>query len=215
MNLRTQPAMLTLPHHARAPFLDGRPGGGGRKAVPPPEVKFAGEPLSGVAADGRFEGYASLFGVVDLGGDIVEPGAFRDSLIRRGVTGVKLLWQHDPAEPIGIWTDIVEDARGLHVVGRLDLAVARAREVQALMRSRAVDGLSIGFKTLRSRREAASGRRRLEKIDLWEISIVTFPMQPGARVSRVKQLGTPPLRPPAAGDAPLVAALHRAIAAFR
>lgn len=153
---------------------------------PPPERKFTGQPLAGVSATGRFEGYASLFGVADLGGDLVMPGAFRDSLVRRGAVGVKMLWQHNPAEPIGNWEEIAEDGRGLFVRGKLDLAVGRAREVRALLRSRAVDGLSIGFKTERSRRDQKSGLRRLEKLDLWEISVVTFPMLPDARVSAVK-----------------------------
>ena len=98
-----------------------------------------------------------------------------------------MLFQHDPAEPIGVWDEIREDARGLYVRGRLMTAVVKAREVLALMRAGALDGLSIGFKTVKARRDAASGVRRLEKIDLWEISVVTFPMLPGARVESVKR----------------------------
>ena len=163
------------------------------RSYPNKEVKFAGAPLAKVSADGIFEGYASLFGVVDLGRDRVMPGAFRDSLARKGTHAVKLLWQHDPAHPLGVWEEIVEDARGLKVRGRLDLAVAKAREVHALMRSGAVDGLSIGFRAERSRKDAATGVRQLERLDLWEVSIVTFPMLPGARVSAVKRfaLGLP------------------------
>ncbi len=155
------------------------------------EVKFAGAPLAKVSADGQFEGYASLFGVVDLGRDRVAPGAFRDSLARKGARAVKLLWQHDPAHPLGVWEEITEDARGLRVRGQLDLAVAKAREVHALMRSGAVDGLSIGFRAERARKDATTGIRHLEKLDLWEVSIVTFPMLPGARVSAVKRLQAP------------------------
>lgn len=158
------------------------------KALPPiREVKFASASLSPVGVDGGFEGYASLFGLADLGKDIVVAGAFRDSIARRGPLGVKMLWSHDPAQPIGVWEAIREDSRGLFVRGRLDLAVAKAREAYALMKSGAVDGLSIGFKTQRSRRDAKTGGRRLEKIDLWEVSIVTFPMLPQARVSMVKR----------------------------
>lgn len=149
-------------------------------------MKRAGASFSSVALDGAFQGYASLFGIADQAGDIVMPGAFRDSLARRGAGGIKLLWQHDPATPIGTWLKIEEDARGLAVSGQLDLAVLKARELHALMRSGAVDGLSIGFKTERSRRDARTGHRRLEKIDLWEISLVTFPMLAQARVSAVK-----------------------------
>ena len=136
--------------------------------------------------DGVFEGYASLFNREDLGHDVIAPGAFRESLKSRGAQRIKMLFQHDPAEPIGIWDEIREDARGLYVRGRLTTAVAKAREVLALMRVGALDGLSIGFKAVKARREAATGVRRLEKVDLWEISVVTFPMLPGARVESVK-----------------------------
>lgn len=150
------------------------------------ETKRARLDLTSVAATGSFEGYASLFNVEDLSHDVVLPGAFATSLARRGVGGIKLLFQHDPAEPIGVWADIAEDARGLKVRGQLTLEVARAREVLALMQAGALEGLSIGFRTEKGARDARSGIRRLAKIDLWEISIVTFPMQPGARISAVK-----------------------------
>jgi HK97 family phage prohead protease len=151
------------------------------------EVKLLAQPLGTVDLDGVFEGYASLFGVADLGKDVVMPGAFAASLAQRGASAIRMLWQHDPAEPIGRWLDIAEDARGLRVRGKLNLAVERAREIHALMRDGAVDGLSIGFKVERARSERPTGLRRLEKLDLWEISIVTFPMLPGARVSTVKR----------------------------
>jgi len=136
--------------------------------------------------DGVFEGYASLFNREDLGHDVIAPGAFRESLLNRGAARIKMLFQHDPAEPIGVWDEIREDARGLYVRGRLMTAVVKAREVLALMRAGALDGLSIGFKAVKARRDAATGVRRLEKVDLWEISVVTFPMLPGARVESVK-----------------------------
>lgn len=139
------------------------------------------EPVT-VAADGLVSGYASVFGVPDLGRDVVLPGAFRDSLARRGASGIRMLWQHDPAEPIGRWLALAEDARGLRVRGRLSAGVARARELAALVQEGAIDGLSIGFRTVEAGRDRASGLRRLARIDLWEISLVTFPMQPGARL---------------------------------
>lgn len=148
-----------------------------------------------VSDDGVFEGYASLFNREDLGRDVIAPGAFGESLKQRGAARIKLLFQHNPAEPIGVWDEIREDARGLYVRGRLMTAVARAREVLALMRAGALDGLSIGFKAVKGRRDARTGIRRLEKVDLWEISIVTFPMLPEARVAAVKQrpfAATPP-----------------------
>ena len=165
-----------------------------RTGVAKHEVKFAGAPLAKVSVDGSFEGYASLFDMVDLGRDQVMTGAFKECLARKPMGNIKLLWQHDPAHPLGVWREIVEDNRGLKVFGQLDLSVAKAREVHALMRSGAVDGLSIGFRTERSRKDTQTGIRRLEKLDLWEVSIVTFPMLPGARVSAVKQ-ALPPKRP--------------------
>lgn len=142
--------------------------------------------LKTLRPDGVFEGYASLFNREDLGRDVILPGAFAESLRTRGSAGIKMLFQHDPAEPIGVWETIHEDAKGLHVRGRLLPDVARAKEVLALMKARALDGLSIGFKAIVSRRERPGGVRRISKVDLWEISIVTFPMMPDARVSNVK-----------------------------
>ncbi len=140
-----------------------------------------------LGADGIFEGYASVFGIVDLGGDQVVPGAFAQSLAQRGIGQVRMLWQHDPASPIGTWLSIAEDWRGLKVKGRLNLAVARAREALALLREGAVDGLSIGFRVKTARKTAGGGVRRLLELDLWEISIVTFPMLPQARITAVKR----------------------------
>jgi HK97 family phage prohead protease len=168
------------------------------------ETKFARADLSAVDADGTFAGYASLFGKPDLGRDMVIAGAFRASLAKRGIGGVKMLFQHDPNQPIGVWLDIAEDARGLFVKGRLTAGVGRAREVLSLMRAGALDGLSIGYRTVRGRTDAKTGIRRLLEVDLWEISVVTFPMLPEARVSSVKR-----------GDASLAATIRRASAMVR
>ena len=162
------------------------------KSIAGLEIKRAPELISGIAPDGSFEGYASLFGLVDMGQDLVMPGAFAASLLKRGPQGVKMLWQHKAAEPVGTWQSIVEDQRGLKVAGRLNLAVARAREILALMREGALDGLSIGFKTQLAATDKTTGIRSLQKLDLWEISIVTFPMLPQARVSAVKRATLPP-----------------------
>ena len=156
-----------------------------------PESKLASEALSQVDTTGHFEGYASLFNLPDLGKDVVEMGAFAASLARRGPRGIKLLWQHDPSEPIGQWLNLREDGRGLFVRGRLSLGVARAREVLSLLRDGSVDGLSIGFRTVKARTDPRTGYRRLTEIDLWEVSIVTFPLLPQARVSVVKGGGSP------------------------
>ncbi|MGV2980298.1 HK97 family phage prohead protease [Camelimonas sp. ID_303_24] len=147
-----------------------------------------------VTPDGLFAGYASLFEEPDLGGDIVQRGAFAASLVQRGAAQVRMLWQHDPAQPLGRWLDIREDARGLRVRGQLNLAVQRARELQALMAQKAVDGLSIGFRAVRASRDGRSGLRRLLHVDLWEISLVTFPMQPAARIIETRDGGRPEQR---------------------
>jgi HK97 family phage prohead protease len=169
------------------------------------ETKFAPAELSEVEADGSFCGYASLFGEADLSRDVVLPGAFKKSIGARGPGGIRMLFQHDPAAPIGVWQEIREDARGLFVRGRLMPEVARAREVLALMRAGAIDGLSIGFRTVKGRTDAKTGVRKLLEVDLWEISVVTFPMLPAARVSAVKGVGA---------DA-LVGAIRRATRTMR
>lgn len=162
------------------------PTAGGDIRLPPPRAARADVPLAATGPAGTFSGYASLFGMMDLGRDVVMPGAFRQTLARRGAGGVRLLWQHDPARPVGRWLRLEEDGRGLRVSGRLDLAAPLGREVHGLLRHGLVDGLSIGFRTTRERRDPETGLRRLDEIDLWEISLVTFPMLPQARVTEVK-----------------------------
>lgn len=135
-----------------------------------------------IDAEGRFAGYASVFNKLDSGGDIVLPGAFAKSLgKRRG--RIRLLFQHDPKEPVGIWETIAEDGHGLFVTGRLVPGVPRSDALRRLIESRALDGLSIGFRTVKASREAGTGHRRLAEIDLYEISIVTFPMMEDARIA--------------------------------
>lgn len=151
------------------------------------EQKFVDLTLADVKEDGVFSGYASLFDTVDLGRDVVAPGAFARSVRRRGVESVRMLFQHDPNQPIGRWLDIREDARGLFVRGKLTPGVARSDDLLKLMRAGALDGLSIGFKTVRSKKQP-DGTRRILEADLWEISVVTFPMLPGARIQRLKSL---------------------------
>jgi HK97 family phage prohead protease len=132
---------------------------------------------------GRFAGYASVFGRTDDSGDVVMPGAFGQSLARRGAAGLRMLFQHDPGEPVGNWDVAREDGHGLWVEGRLVPGVPRADALRRLIERRAVDGLSIGFRTVRATREARGEIRRLWTVDLWEISIVTFPMLAVARIA--------------------------------
>jgi uncharacterized protein len=133
----------------------------------------------------EFEGYASLFGVPDGAGDVVMPGAFRASLRRRPPADVRMLYQHLAHEPLGVWEAIGEDGKGLHVRGRLTLDVVRAREVRALIADGALNGLSIGFRTVRARRDAKRAVRELLEIELWEISVVTFPLLAGSGVTAI------------------------------
>ena len=148
-------------------------------------------PLSSVSrlsfsGDGTVEGYASLFGEIDQARDMVMPGAFATTLRQRGIRKVPMLFQHDPSEPVGIWLDLVEDMRGLRARGKLIPDVRRARELWALIGEGAVDGLSIGYRTVRARIDPRTRVRRLHQVDLWEISIVTFPLLAGARVHAAK-----------------------------
>ncbi|WP_406852022.1 HK97 family phage prohead protease [Brevundimonas sp. BH3] len=128
----------------------------------------------------RIEGYASLWGVADLNGDVVHCGAFADSLVRTGAEGVRMLWQRDGREVIGRWERIVEDERGLFVSGEIGDWSGQARMARAVFGAGAVDGLSIGFRTAKARKQ---GRLRvLSGVALWEVSVVTFPACPGARL---------------------------------
>ncbi len=129
------------------------------------------------------EGYASIFNEPDLNGDVIIRGAFGKKFIPAAQSRAKMLYQHKAEEPIGVWTDIYEDQKGLFVRGYLILDNDLARNVWHLLRSGALDGLSIGFKTLKSSRLRKG--RKLSEIDLWEISIVTFPMAPEARITAV------------------------------
>ena len=144
------------------------------------------QPLSACSGTGVFVGYASLFGVRDASGDMVMPGAFAASLKKRPPENIRMLFQHDPAEPVGTWLEMRENERGLYVRGRLDKNVQRGRELLSLLESGGLDGLSIGFRTVNATREKLSRTRQLLSVDLWEVSLVTFPMLNGARVSELK-----------------------------
>ncbi|MFN7709850.1 MAG: HK97 family phage prohead protease [Holosporales bacterium] len=136
---------------------------------------------------GIFRGYASVFNVLDHQGDRVLKGAFQASLSRRMQEGnvPKMLWQHDPKEPIGIWRTLREDNHGLFVEGRLLMNVRRAQEAYALLKTGVIQGLSIGF-TIEDSARLADGVRYLKSIDLHEISLVTFAANQAAKVLGVK-----------------------------
>jgi hypothetical protein len=134
---------------------------------------------------GEFEGYASLFNVPDSAGDVVAPGAFAASLRKRPPERVRLLYQHFAHEPLGVWETIREDGTGLYVKGRLVTDVVRAKEALSLIREGALNGLSIGFRTIRASRNPKTGLRTLLEIELWEISVVTFPLLAGSKVTAI------------------------------
>lgn len=139
------------------------------------EVKAEGE-------EGRIEGYGSVFNRRDQGGDLVAPGAFRKSLASG--RGVKMLFQHDPSRPIGVWDEVAEDETGLRVKGRFLTSVSAGREAWELVKAKAVDGLSIGYRTVNAVREEAG--RVITEAEIWEVSLVTFPMNEAARIDAVK-----------------------------
>lgn len=143
-------------------------------------------------ADGSFSGYASVFGITDSQGEEVATGAFDLSLKAWEKNGKmpKMLWQHDYRHPIGYWCEIREDTHGLYVKGQLLLDLTQGREAYSLMKNGVVDGLSIGFVTVRARRgkggQGTSEVRILEEVNLQEVSLVTFAANPKAKVERVK-----------------------------
>tara|TARA_Y100000389_G_C17402558_1_gene486162 strand:+ start:658 stop:1359 length:702 start_codon:yes stop_codon:yes gene_type:complete len=138
--------------------------------------------------EGTFSGYGSIFGNKDLGNDVVVEGAFAKSIGKKGAKAVKLLYQHRQDEPIGVFDEIIEDQRGLKVKGRLAMGTQRGREVYELMKMGALDGLSIGYRVdpKGTYYDEKGKRRYLKTVDLMEISAVTFPMNPRARVQAVK-----------------------------
>lgn len=159
------------------------------------ETKYAPVTIDEISLAGRFSGYASVFDEVDMGNDIVAKGAFSKYLRTHPPAKIRMLFQHNPDEPVGVWEEIREDAKGLHVTGSLSTKTARGRELIELMNQGAIDGLSIGFKTVRSRKNKHSNIRTILEADLWEISIVTFPMQNNARVETIKHMNAGHLLP--------------------
>lgn len=147
--------------------------------------------LKSVGAAGEISGYLSTYDELDQGGDIVVKGAFDDILTAHKQSGVtpKMLWQHDPSRPIGIWDSLHSDNKGLYGSGRLLLDLPLAKDAHTLIKSGAIDGISIGYRTLDFDRNE-KGNRLLKKLQLVEASIVTFPMNTSSTVDDVKNLST-------------------------
>lgn len=155
------------------------------------DLKYIDRPfeLKAVEDSGVFSGYGSVFGNVDSYKEIVAPGAFAESLAGWKDAGrmPPVLWQHRSGEPVGPFLELREDDHGLWSKGQLLVDdVVRAKEARALMKAKAVNGLSIGFVTREDSYDRVTGIRTLKKVDLWEISIVTFPANPAAQISSVK-----------------------------
>ncbi|MEM7243279.1 MAG: HK97 family phage prohead protease [Pseudomonadota bacterium] len=148
------------------------------------------------------QGYASLFDRQDQSGDVVKPGAYATSLAKKKAENIaiKMLWQHDPTQPIGIWDEVYEDKNGLFVKGRILNEIQAGQEALVLLEAGAIDGLSIGYRTVQAHKNSHGGRD-LREVELWEVSLVTFPMLPEARVT--------------AGDGDLVADLANVISQAR
>lgn len=146
--------------------------------------------IKAINDDGTFSGYGSVFGVVDSYDEVVAQGAFSESLSAQKQSGKMpaLLWQHRSGEPIGVYTDMQEDNIGLKVEGKLALKTSRGAEAYELMKMKAISGLSIGFVPREDSFDRVTGIRTLKKVDLWEVSLVTFPANDAARVQSVKSI---------------------------
>lgn len=133
---------------------------------------------------GWFYGYASIFNVIDQQRELVKPGAFIKTLEEHKANGTmpKMLWQHNPDKPIGVWTKIYEDNKGLYVEGRLLLDVKLGMEAYSLIRNNAIAGLSIGFKSNKVSIDTHKKARIIHDLDLHEVSLVTFAANPLAFV---------------------------------
>jgi len=152
--------------------------------------------IKAVNADGTVEGYGSVFGVRDNYDDVISKGAFVQSLKDHKAAGTMpaMLWQHDADKPIGVWTEMVEDEKGLRIKGQLAMETVKGKEAHALLKMGALNGLSIGFMSKEWAYDRETEVRTLTAIDLWEVSLVTFPANEKARVTNVKsadEMATP------------------------
>ena len=139
--------------------------------------------------DGTIEGYGSVFDVKDGYRDSMEKGCFRKSLRKRGASKVKMLYQHDSGDIIGKWTQMKEDDKGLYCKGQLLLKLQRAQEVYELLKESVLDGLSIGFRTVVDEWNTDTRIRIIKEVDLFEVSLVTFPANQEAVITNVKENG--------------------------
>ncbi len=148
-------------------------------------LDFPFELTKELTEEGTFEGYGSVFDVLDSDTEVVDPGAFTETLVKRAGK-IKLLWQHSSHDPIGVWLELLEDARGLLVKGKLAIKASFPRDVYELLKIGALDGLSIGFRTIKAVMDEDDRVRHLVELELWEVSLVTFPANAQATVAAVK-----------------------------
>lgn len=144
--------------------------------------------IKAINADGTLEGYGSVFGVKDSYADVIDKGAFVKSIAthKSAKSMPALLWQHDSSQPIGIWTEMNEDDNGLMLKGKLAMDTVKGKEAHALLKMGAINGLSIGFMTKQYNYDEKTEIRTLTEVELWEVSLVTFPANTKARVTQVK-----------------------------
>jgi HK97 family phage prohead protease len=171
-----------MPIRRLLPLLECRASREGRQSIAVPlQIKAAKD-------DGTIEGYGSVFGVADDWGDVVAKGAFVATLSAHKSAGTMpaMLWQHDADEPVGVWTEMSEDENGLRVMGKVAVETTRGRDAYALLKMGAVNGLSVGFISKTWNYDNEKDIRTLLEVDLWEVSLVTFPANREARVTNVK-----------------------------
>lgn len=136
---------------------------------------------------GTFCGYASVFNNIDSYNDVILPGAFKKTLLEKFANkSIKLLWQHTPKEPIGIIEELKEDSHGLFIKGKLLLEGKRAKEAHQLIKEGAISGLSIGFNVRNAnKRDNNKGVRVIKEVELWEVSVVTFPANEESNITAI------------------------------
>lgn len=162
--------------------LECRSDNGGR------ETRAYSLSIKATGEDGTIEGYGSVFGNVDQWDDIIAPGAFKDTIAAHKAAGTMpaMLWQHESDEPLGVWLEMSEDDNGLKLKGKLCLDTSKGKEALALLKMGAINGLSVGFISKEWSYNNDTNVRTLTVIDLWEVSLVTFPANKKARVTNIK-----------------------------
>lgn len=187
---RERKDMAPLRQAQPSPHSPGQPAPERKSAHPAGgrEIRSYVLQIKAVGEDGTVEGYGSVFGVRDNYDDVIAPGAYLASLAAHKAAGTMpaMLWQHDATAPIGVWLEMVEDEKGLRIKGKLALDTVKGAEAYALLKMGALNGLSIGFVSKQWTYDRETDVRTLTEVDLWEVSLVTFPANEKARITGVK-----------------------------